>query len=238
MIPIDSVIVWKWAQPEYRSTFGPETVNTLYRSVQRWYPHPHRFICVTNDANGIDAGVEILPDFGDFAGVYSPHGSHRPSCYRRLRLFHPEAAQWFGQLFVSLDLDTVIVGDLTPVWQRPEPFVIWGNTNKTTHYNGSMQLLTAGARSFVWNDFNPVTSPAVAKASGNFGSDQGWISYRLGPGEAMWSKSDGVYSYRNYIATSGFRLPRDARIVFWHGRVDPWSPEARRNCPWLREHYR
>ncbi len=237
MIPIDAVIVWKWSQPGYRSTFGPETVNTLYRSVQRWYPHSHRFICVTDDAKGIDSSIEILPDFGDFPGLYSPHGSHRPSCYRRLRLFHPDAMRWFGQRYVSLDLDSVITGPLAPLWHRPEPFVIWGNTNKTTHYNGSMVLQTAGARSFVWTDFNPKTSPRLAKASGSFGSDQGWISYRLGPGEAMWSKADGVYSYRNDIAKQDNRLPADARIVFWHGQIDPWSEQATR-IPWVSEHYR
>lgn len=237
---IDAAVCWRWKQPGYRSTFGPEVVNTLRRMVARWYPYPHRFICVTDDPAGIDATVEVLPDFGDFLDVVSPFGAHRPACYRRLRLFHPDAAQWFGERFVSIDLDTVITGDLTSVWNRPESFVIWGKTNPTTYYNGSMMLLEAGARPQVWTDFDPVESPLAAKAAGQFGSDQAWISYCLGPGEAMWSYLDGVYSLRNDFGPGRYRRPPpNARLVFFHGsKVDPpWSGMAQTRHPWIRTYY-
>jgi len=176
-----------------------------------------------------------VPLWNDFADLPSPHGGKNPSCDRRLRLFHPDASQWFGERFVSLDLDAVITGDLSPVWNRPDAFVMWGDTNRTTHYNGSMVLMTAGARRQVWDDFNPTTSPAEAKAAGQFGSDQAWISYRLGPGEATWSTVDGVYSYRMHLQQRQ-ELPPYARIVFFHGQVDPWSPAAQSKS-WVRQHY-
>lgn len=238
-----SVVCWKWKPHDgYRSTFGPETVNVLRAMVARHYPHPHRFLCVTDDAEGIDPEVEIVPLWNDFAHLHNPHGHPRnPSCYRRLRAFHPEIGKVFGERFVSLDLDVVITGDLTPLWHRPEDFVIWGDTNPRTLFNASMYMLTAGARAKVWTDFDPLTSPMKAKAAGQFGSDQGWIGYVLGPGEAKWSRADGVYSYRNEIAANhsksgvGGRLPKDARIVFFHGHVDPWA--AGQALPWVREHY-
>jgi hypothetical protein len=240
-----SVICWKWTPRHgYRSTFGPATVNTLAAMVRRHYPHPHRFLCVTEAPEGIDASVEILPAWNDWADVPSPHGGHNPSCYRRLRLFHPDAAQWFGERFVSLDLDAVITGDLTPLWHRREDFVIWGDTNRKTAYNGSMVLMAAGSRPQVWNDFDPIGSPQLSKSSGCFGSDQGWISYRLGKGEAKWSRADGVYSFRNELLASkvGVRakrgLPADARIVFFHGKHDPWHADVQRAHPWIREHYK
>lgn len=231
-----TVICWKWTPIKgYRSAFGPETVNILRRMVARHYPQPHRFVCVTDDARGIDADIEVMPDFGDFANVPSPHGHMNPSCYRRLRLFHPQAAEWFGDRFVSLDLDAVVTGDLSALWNRPEDFVVWGNTNRTTLYNGSMVLMTAGARPKVWTAFDPATSPNKAKASGSFGSDQGWMSYCLGPGEAKWSTADGVYSFRNDIQATK-RLPENARIVMFHGRTDPWSPVGQQ-MPWVRQWY-
>jgi hypothetical protein len=246
---LDSVICWRWTPSAlYRSKFGPETVNTLRKMVARHYPHPHRFACVTNDPAGLDPEVVVIPDFGDFVDLKSPHADQDrglvkryPSCYRRLRIFHPGAAQWFGQRFVSLDLDMVIVGDLSPVWNRPEDFVIWGDTNPTTLYNGSMVMLTAGARSKVWTDFDPASSPARARASGQFGSDQGWISHCLGRGEAKWGQKDGVYSYRNDIRPRGNRLPDNARMVIMHGEFDPWEAKpgwSPKTVPWIRENYR
>jgi hypothetical protein len=208
--------------------------------VARHYPHPHRFLCITDDAAGLDPDVETIPLWNDFAHVPSPHGGKNPSCYRRLRLFHPEIASVFGERFVSLDLDCVIVGDLTPLWDRPEDFVAWGDTNPLpgSHYNGSMMLLRAGARPQVWTEFDPATSPQLALRARCFGSDQGWISYCLGPGEARWTQADGVYSFRNDIMPANVaRLPANARIIFWHGHVDPWSNYAQANCPWVREHY-
>jgi len=236
----DTVVTWKWkSAPGYRSTFGPETVNTLKRMVKRHYAHPHRFVCVTDDAAGIDADVEIVPDAKDFASLPSPTGGHNPSCYRRLRMYAPEAGRVFGsERFVSLDLDIVMTGDLDPVWNRPEDFVIWGETNPRSFYNGSMFMLTAGARPQLWADFNPRTSPTLAKRAGRFGSDQGWISYKLGKGEATWTREDGVYSFRVHLEpkNGGEDLPANARVVHFHGKCDPWHWRAQR-LAWVREHW-
>jgi hypothetical protein len=233
-----SVVTWKWkpSYRHYRSTFGPETVNTLFRMVKRHYHNEHRAICVTDDPTGIDSSIEIVPLWNDFASLPNPFGPRNPSCYRRLRMFHPEIAAVFGPRFVSLDLDTVITGDITPLWDRPEDFVAWGDTNRTTHYNGSMILMTAGSRSKVWETFDPKRSPRQAQVAGCFGSDQGWISYCLGPNEAKWNRQDGVYSFRNDIKPRKGDLPADARVVFFHGAVDPWAREAQQ-LAWVGAHY-
>lgn len=231
-----TVVTFKWTSFGYRSVFTGETVNAVRRMVARHYPHPHRFVCVTDDPAGVGRDVEIVPLWQDFAHVPSPHGGRNPSCYRRLRIFHPDAGQWFGDRFVTIDLDTVIVGDLSPLWHRSEDIVLWGDTNPTTYYNGSMILLAAGARPQVWTEFDPVTSPALAKAAGQFGSDQAWISYRLGRGEAMWTQADGVVSYRKHIRPRGNELPSGARVVMFHGEHNPWDLGLRR-VPWIRDHY-
>jgi hypothetical protein len=205
--------------------------------VRRNYPHPIRVICVTDNTEGIDGSIETMPLWNDFADVPNPHGVTNPSCYRRLKVFAPEAREWFGDRFVCLDLDTVIVGDLTPLWERTEDFVIWGETNPRSFYNGSMFMMTAGARRQVLDTFNPKVSPHQARSAGKFGSDQGWISYCLGHGEATWTTADGVYSYNLHLRHNGRKLPENARITMWHGALDPWQPGAQA-VPWVREHYR
>ena len=235
----DSVICWLWKKHRMgRTDFRAEHVNALRAMVQRHYPHPHRFICVTAEAEGIDRRVEVILDWQDFADVPSPHGGKNPSCYRRLRMYHPDAAQWFGQRFVSLDLDAVIVRDLTPIWDRPEDFVIWGDkTNPKTPFNGSMQLLTAGTRSRAWTEFHPVISPPRALKAGYYGSDQGWLSYLFKDKAATWTRVDGVYSFRNHLKRVTKQLPADARICFFHGEDKPWGPGMAEHYPWIGQHY-
>lgn len=232
-----SVVTWKWRSPTgYRSTFTAQHVNTLFRMVKRHYPDGHRTICVTDDPKGLDSHIEVVPLWKEWADIQSPHGGHNPSCYRRLKMFSPQAKALFGERFVSLDLDTVITGDLRPLWNRPEDFVMWDEQDPRSFYNGSMCLMTAGCRPQVWDRFNPETSPKEAKKDGKFGSDQGWISYVLKDGEAVWTKADGVYSYRLDILPKRGVLPLDARIVMWHGGHDPWGPQGQR-LPWVRKHW-
>jgi hypothetical protein len=103
-----------------------------------------------------------------------------------------------------------------------------------------MWMMTAGARPRVWTEFDPQVSPRLAAESGKFGSDQAWLSYCLGPGEATWTTADGVYSYNVHIRIKHGAprpLPVDARVVMFHGGTDPWSARARQ-LPWVRRHYR
>lgn len=232
-------VCWRWRpQPGYRSTFAPETVTALRDMIARHYARPHRFLCITDDQASIDRGIETMPLWSDHAAVPNPNGPHNPSCYRRLKVFAPGAREIFGEQLVSIDLDTVIVDDITPLFDRPEDFVIWGQSDypRAQWYNGSLWMLRTGTRDRVWTEFDPAVSPKLAARAGKKGSDQGWFSYILGPHEATWSTAEGVYSHRVHIAPKGDVLPANARIVFWHGKLDPWSYRAQ-HIPWVRKHY-
>lgn len=231
-------VCFKWRPPRrYRSVFSASTVNILRAMLERHYRKPHRLTCITDDPDGIDSRVRIIPLWDDHATIQNPSGAHNPSCYRRLKLFSAEAAEIIGPRFAALDLDTVIVDDVAPIFDRTDEFAIWGDTHPKTWYNGSLWILTAGARREVWESFDPLTSPRLSRLAGHFGSDQGWISHCLGPNEVRLGKSDGIFSYRVHIEPRGGRLPHGARIVMFHGKTDPWSASARRHA-WVREHYR
>lgn len=232
------IVCFKWrSRRPYRSTFTSEHVNVLRRMVRRNLSLDHEFCCVTDDPHGLDRGVRRIPLWRHYEDLASPLGNAGPSCYRRLWMFSSEAEEIFGPRFACLDLDTVVVGDLTPLLSRTEDFVIWGDTHPRTFYNGSFWLLRAGTRSRVWDEFDPVRSPTLARAAGHLGSDQAWISYCLGSREATWGRRDGVYSYRVHVEPSGNRLPDNARVVFFHGKVDPWSSEAQ-SVEWIRHCWR
>lgn len=229
-----TIVTWKWSRPGYRSTFIGAHVNALARMVDRWYAPPHRVLCVTNDPTSVDPAITIVPDVNDFANVPSPHGSHWPACYRRLRMFRPDIAATFGERFVSIDLDVVLVGDVVPLWDRPEGCVLYRDPLFPNQANGSMVLLSAGARPEVWTEFDPNRSPQIARGAGFMGSDQAWLSLRL-PSEPRWDARDGVYSFRKDIEPAGGKLPADARIVVMHGRQDPWT--GGQKYAWCRDNW-
>lgn len=227
---------WRWQPPKgYRSTFAPDTVYALQAMIARHYHQPFRFVCITDRPEELP-GIETIRLWEDCSRLQSPIGHSYPSCYRRLKLFAPDAGETFGERVVSIDLDTVIVNDITPLFDRPEDFVIWGESDfRSQRYCGSLWMLRTGSRPRVWTEFDEQTSPRQAWVHGHRGSDQGWLSYML-PNEATWGKKDGVYSYRKDIAKRGDQLPKDARIVCWHGKIDPWSSHGQR-IPWVRQHY-
>lgn len=229
---------WKSTQGEARYNFDAEAVNRLFAMVDRHYPRPHRKVVVTNWLAGIDRSIEVVPDREDFAHIPNPNGAHNPSCYRRLRAFAPDAGETFGERLISMDLDLVITGDLRPLVDRPEDFVIWGQSDfpRRQFYNGSFWLLKTGSRPQVWTEFSPRLSPLRQRRAGVKGSDQGWLSYVLGPHEARYGEQDGLYSYRVHIRPRGNVLPANARVVAFHGRENPWTYGVR-DLPWIQEHY-
>lgn len=232
-------VCWKWKPPPgYRSQFGPETVNVLHSMLRRHYSKPFELVCVTDDAAGISPHVRIVKLWQDYAHVLSPHGRAYPSCYRRLKMFSREAATIFGPRFVSIDLDVVIVADLTSLFDNDLDFKMYGDTARGTPYNGSLIQHKAGTRTQLWEQFNPLTSPQLGLKLKYIGSDQAWIGACLGPHEPKFTKADGVYSYRNQIAPMGGMLPPTAKLVIMHGHVDPWNPVMQRKHGWIKEHYR
>ena len=234
-----TVVCWKWKSPRgYRSTFTSVHVNTLRNMVARHLHLPHEFVCVTDDPEGINKDIHLVRLWDDFKELQSFVGPKRPSCYCRLKVFNAEAAG-LGERILSIDLDAVITGDITPLVSRDEDFVIWGDTTPRTLYNGSFWLLRRGTRQRVWDEFDPAKSPQLTKQARIIGSDQAWISYVLGSGEATWTKEDGVYSFRNNLQGNSYStLPSNVRIVFFHGHRDPWHSDIQRKYTWVRKNYR
>lgn len=215
-------VTWLWSQPNYRKRFTARHVNVWANMVERNLSLPHEFVCVTNMPEGIDSRIRIVP----LPKVPAPPWSEfRPNCFRRLWAFSPEARDKLGERIASFDLDCVMVGKLDPLLDRKDEFVIWKDQLLPGQYNGGFWLLNAGSRTQVWTDWKG------QQPKGARGSDQGWISAKL-RGEKTWTDTDGVLSYRKHVQKRS--LPKHARIVFFHGKPDPWESKD----PWIKEHYR
>ena len=231
------VVTFKWNSAGYRVKYQPEHVNVLEAMVKRHYHGELRFLCVTDDPAGVSG--ETAPLWSDCAGLANASGRQLPSCYRRLKLFDPETQRDLGMRpgdrLVSLDLDTVCLGNLNALWDRDDEFIGWAlpGTHHRRVFNGSMWLLRFGGEAHVWREFDPETSPSEAKAAQFLGSDQSWISYRL-QGRPGWTEADGVYSFPQSLR-SALEVPEAARVVMFHGFRKPWMPGM---PEWVRNHYR
>ena len=234
-----SVVCWKWAAPNKERAFKSAHVNVLRSQIDRCLPEPHRFICITDDARGLDSSIEVVPlPVTKLEHLLSPHGEGFPSCYRRLWVFSREARAILGERIFCTDIDAVYCRDIRPIVHRTEDFVGWCdhrfNWNKIA---GGCYLLRTGTMPHVWEEFDPRTSPARAFAAGNSGSDQGWMSYRMYPPAGTWTKQDGITKLR-WTPKHMKEPPPHVRIAFTSGVFPPWHPEVMRNWPWVKEHWR
>ncbi len=87
-----TVVTFLWQGRPGMEAYGPEHVNTMARMVARHLKMPHRFVCITDRADGIEA--ETLPLWPEIARPVPPK---RLSCYRRLKLFAADAGDWLGR---------------------------------------------------------------------------------------------------------------------------------------------
>lgn len=246
-------VTFKWKpRPGYRSNFYSGHVNVMRSMLDRCYNHPHRVICITDDPEGLDPRVEAVPLWDDYAHIPNPTWPDGPSCYRRLKVFSYDFERIAGKRFACVDLDMVLTDDVAPIFDRKEDFVAFKSHLAHIPLCGSLFMMTAGTQSFVWRDFNPATSPALAHRAGCRGSDQGWMNYCYRDAAPYWSNKDGVYSYMELAPKRREKrgrvlpppkpgsapLPPDARIVVFTGKPDPWDHAARTQSPWIDDHYR
>lgn len=217
-----TVVCWKWRG--WRAIYEPRHVHALKRMVEQHLHMPHRFVCITDDADGLECETVPLWD-SPVEHVRSGY----PNCFVRLGVFSIEARELLGERVLSIDLDCVILDDITDLIGDDDLKIMAGSV---CPYNGSLFLHRTGTRSWLWDEIaaDPISSLQAVRRHARktrrdyYGSDQAWIAYRC-PDEPTWTEADGVYQYRRLGARP---LPDDARIVFFAGPEKPWGVHERR----------
>lgn len=227
-----TIVLWLWKDPNSKAQYLPEHANVVARMVHRNLKMPHRFVLMTDwmDAkfDPLIEPVKLWDDWRELRNENINWRHERPHCYVRLKAFSEEVRPIFGDRFVSIDLDCLVMDELDPLFDRPEDFLIYLRpTTKPIkdRYQGSMWYMKTGARAFVWNDFKGAES--VEKAKAYLGTDQGWLNYRLGPDEAGWTSQDGVVPWTAIGWDNRYLVepPSLTRIIFFHGdqKPDEWK---------------
>lgn len=232
-----SVVTFKWQPAEGVSPFSALHVNVLRAALADKLKADHRMFCVTDDPAGIDGDITVVPLPERFAGT--------PRCRRRMHQYDREFAAQFGPRILSLDLDVVLVGDITPIVTRSEPVVLW-KIDYAQAFSGSFVLMNAGALHGLWQRFSndPEGYPVEAWPRG-IGSDQAMLNHYLkGRPPALWTAKDGFVTFfgAGYerlehwgVGPTRRALPAGARIVvLGSADLDALTDER---YVWARDHW-
>lgn len=206
--------LWKGWRPVYDFRDVRATARLLRAA---GFDRPQdRIVCATNMVPSVwmPPECELAPLWPEPTG---PEVRHKPTCFRRLRLFDPVLQAQLGiepgEIIMSVDLDTIPL----PSKHSPMPrllealeasdFAAMGGMASRLH--GSLWAFRAGSHSNLWTDFDPVKSPAAMHRDGHLrginrqvGSDQAWMSYRLPLTVPTWGKEQGVYSWNRHHTLS------------------------------------
>jgi len=267
------VLCMKWG-----SLYGAHYVNRLHAGARRHVSGPLQFVCLTDDSSGIDPAVECrpLPAFNDIAARFGH------SAWRKLELWRRDLGDdLLGREALFLDLDLVLVGPLDAFWDfKPGRYAAIENWSKPGMDVGNTSVFrfVVGGHPEIFERYDSDPARVFER---EFRIEQEYISARLGNGRAartargpavardpfyqglreqvFWPKGWCVSFKEELLPAWPMRLwraaplPRDAKIIVFHGKPDPadamagvWPEPKRwkrlykrlRPAPWIAEHWR
>lgn len=241
-----TVICMKWG-----TLYGAHYANRLRAMVARHLDRPHRFVCLTDDASGLDAGIEALPI--PAVAIDPPYGA---TPWRKLGLYAPRIGDLAGPA-LFLDLDVVVTGSLDAFFDLPGGYCVMRNwtTPKERTGNTSVIRFEIGAHGAILDRFQ---SRPTQHWVDLYRNEQRFISREF-PDIAFWP-ADWCVSFKEHCLPGGSRLPRSllnhviparlprtARIVVFHGHPNPdealsgqWPGgwyKGLRPVPWIADHW-
>lgn len=238
------ILTMKWG-----TLYSAQDVNRLASQVRKHLARPHRFICFTDDAAGLDPQIEAmpLPDLG------LPDG-HTDTRWRKLALFQRNLGGLCGTA-LFLDLDLVIVDDISLFFDLPDEFLIIRdddlfrpkplrkinparNRFLASVGNSSVFRYEIGAHSYILDGYlaDPEAATSKYEISQQFQSAQlaehGYLNY-WPKGWCVSFKNDCVpRNLLSYLRDPA--LPDRAKIVLFPGSPKMEDVFAGRGGKWYR----
>lgn len=187
---------------------GAEYVNRLYDMVTRNLPRGilARFVCLTDDPAGLDAGVEAMALPSDLEGWYG-----------KLYLFKPGLFA-DGERVIFFDLDTVILGRLDGLVQYDGDFAVLRDFYEPSQVGPAVMSWRAGKASRIWTEWEAADKPRLSMG------DLEWINgLEFGEFARRADKLQDILpgDFASYKRDCKNGLPEHVKVVCFHGRPRP-----------------
>ena len=147
--------------------YTPDYVRRLKRMCDRFCPVPFRFVCLTDDPfSGIDC-------------IHIQHNASLPGWWAKLRLW--DKSLGLSGPGIYLDLDSLVVSDLTPIIDFPNKLAFIPHAG-SFEGKGGKRVIKCYNSSCVKLDFssnNDLYSSWSAAVACELWGDQDWIASRL-----------------------------------------------------------
>lgn len=238
-----AIICMKWGK-----AFTAHHVNTLYGGVLRNMVEPFTFVCLTDDERDLanDIVAVPIPDLG------LPQRAWRQGCWPKLAAFSPQLFS-HEDVVLFLDLDIMVLRPLAPfiavirdrrhlVLQREWNPTLWSLLPQWLRPDRGGQSSVFG---FCPSNIGPIYEQVLANAetmSSRFENDQTFLTEKVSDrsywptGFCVSFKRSCVRLYPFNLLFSKVRLPRQAKIVVFHGTPRPWEtlvePDERWGTRW------
>lgn len=180
--------------------YGPEYVNRLALMVARHTTRPHRFLCLTDDARGLECASE-------------PIGADFPGWWAKLAMFMPRR---FNERVLYLDLDTVIHGNIDFLFDYTGSFAILRSFLPPSRY-GSAVMSFMPPHSYLYTDFTP---DVIDRLYG----DQDWIAEKLPAADYWQDVAPGLIG--SYKVDELAEDPKGFAVCCFHGEPKPHQVEG------------
>ncbi len=185
--------------------YSSEYVNILFDMVRRNLIEgtPGKFICFTDDAEGLNEGIEVRSVPSDLAGWWA-----------KLYLFSSEAFAE-GERVIYFDLDVVITGALEPLLDYSGNFAALRDNGVEGQINSSIMLWSAGKVNQIWDEWVTQGKPKLVS------SDQVWIGNLLPHIDILqYLYPEKFYSFKLECLNEK-TPPKGAMVVYFHGEPRP-----------------
>lgn len=244
-----TVVCIKWG-----NKYPPYYVNRLFAGVQRFMDRPFRFVCFTENPQGIRGEVEIfpLPDvpFEDEMVRAMTTGKRR-GAWRKITMLRPGAGKLRGPC-LGLDLDIVITGSLGALFDYKPGKLCMGRDwlekrRGRVGGHGSVFRFDPDLHRYLYDNFAADVAGSVA-----WKGEQKYTSITAhGHGDLEYFPSGWICSFKrqaipyfplNFLQVP--KLPNDCRAMCFHGTPKmedaltghcPKPQYRTRPAPWLRE---